>query len=105
MAGKRNLDVAFEPTANSSLASYAPTKDHVILNVLEDVKNRVYVLTQSKGVWEKRPLEGAPQFGNVSVSPIDADESNEYFMTSTDFVTPTTLYYGSIGKQPEQLKQ
>ena len=105
MAGKRNLEVAFEPTANSSLASYAPTKDHVILNVLEDVKNRVFVLTQSKGVWEKRLLEGAPQFGNVSVSPIDADESNEYFMTSTDFVTPTTLYYGSIGKQPEQLKQ
>ncbi len=105
MAGKRNLEVAFEPTANSSLASFAPTKDHVILNVLEDVKNRVFVLTQSKGVWEKRLLEGAPQFGNVSVSPIDADESNEYFMTSTDFVTPTTLYYGSIGKQPEQLKQ
>ena len=105
MAGKRNLEVAFEPTANSSLASFTPTKDHVILNVLEDVKNRVFVLTQSKGVWEKRLLEGAPQFGNVSVSPIDADESNEYFMTSTDFVTPTTLYYGSIGKQPEQLKQ
>ena len=105
MAGKRNLQVAFEPTANSSLASFAPTKDHLILNVLEDVKNRVFVLTQSKGVWEKRLLEGAPQFGNVSVSPIDADESNEYFMTSTDFVTPTTLYYGSIGKQPEQLKQ
>ncbi len=105
MAGKRNLEVAFEPTANSSLASFAPTNDHVILNVLEDVKNRVFVLTQSKGVWEKRLLEGAPQFGNVSVSPIDADESNEYFMTSTDFVTPTTLYYGSIGKQPEQLKQ
>lgn len=105
MAGKRNLEVAFEPTANSSLASFAPTKDHLILNVLEDVKNRVFVLTQSKGVWEKRLLEGAPQFGNVSVSPIDADESNEYFMTSTDFVTPTTLYYGSIGKQPEQLKQ
>ncbi len=105
MAGKRNLQVAFEPTANSSLASFAPTKDHVILNVLEDVKNRVFVLTQSKGVWEKRLLEGAPQFGNVSVSPIDADESNEYFMTSTDFVTPTTLFYGSIGKQPEQLKQ
>ena len=105
MAGKRNLEVAFEPTANSSLASFTPTKDHVILNVLEDVKNRVFVLTQSKGVWEKRLLEGAPQFGNVSVSPIDADESNEYFMTSTDFVTPTTLYYGSIGRQPEQLKQ
>ncbi len=105
MAGKRNLEVAFEPTANSSLASYAPTKDHVILNVLEDVKNRVYVLTQAKGAWEKRPLEGAPQFGNVGVSPIDADESNEFFMTSTDFVTPTTLSYGVIGKQPEQLKQ
>lgn len=105
MAGKRSFSVAFKPTENSSLASWAPTKDHLILNVLEDVKNRIYVLTPNEGAWEKRELVGAPQFGNVSVMPIDSDESNEYFMTSTDFVTPTTLYYGSIGKEPEQLKQ
>jgi prolyl oligopeptidase len=105
MAGKRDFEVAFEPTDHTSLSSFAPTKDHVILNVLEDVKNRIYVLTEQNGKWEKLPLVGAPEFGTVGVTPVDSDESNQYFMTATDFVTPTTLYYGTVGQQPEQLKQ
>lgn len=105
MTGKAKFDVAFQPTDNSSLASYAFTKNHLVLNVLEDVKNRIYVLTANASGWDKQPLVGAPQFGSVGVTPIDADESDAYFMTSTDFLTPTTLYYGSVGAQPEQLKQ
>lgn len=105
LAGKREFDVAFEPTENSSLASFAPTKDYLILNVLEDVKNRIYVLSQDEKGWTKEPLKGAPQFGTVSVSPVDADRSNAYWMTSSDYLTPTTLYYGEVGSEPEVLKQ
>ncbi len=105
LQGKREFDVAFEPTENTSLASYAPTKDHLILNVLEDVKNRIYVLTPGEDGWQRRPLEGAPPIGTVSVRPVDADESNAYWMTSSDYLSPTTLFYGEIGGQPEQLKQ
>lgn len=105
LAGKREFDVAFEPTENSSLASFAPTKDYLILNVLEDVKNRIYVLAKDEKGWTKEPLKGAPKFGTVSVSPVDADRSNAYWMTSSDYLTPTTLYYGEIGSEPEVLKQ
>ncbi|MFK7735937.1 MAG: prolyl oligopeptidase family protein [Pirellulaceae bacterium] len=105
LAGKRDFDVAFEPTERTSLASFAPTKDHLVLNVLEDVKNRIYVLTPEGDNWKREPLQGAPSIGTVSVSPVDADESNAYWMTSSDYLTPTTLYYGEIGSEPEQLKQ
>lgn len=105
IAGKRKFDVAFEPSDNTSLASYGATKDHFYINVLEDVKNRIYVLTPTQEGWKREPLTGAPQFGTVSVSPVDADESNDYFLTVTDYITPTTLMMGSIGKAPEKLKQ
>lgn len=105
IAGKRKFDVAFEPSDNTSLASYGATKDHFYINVLEDVKNRIYVLTPTPDGWKREPLTGAPQFGTVSVSPVDADESNDYFLTVTDYITPTTLMLGSIGKAPEKLKQ
>lgn len=105
LAGKREFDLAFEPTEHSSLESFATTRDHLLLNVLEDVKNRVYVLTKNDTGWSKTPLSGAPQFGTVSVSAVDADDSNDYWMTSSDYLTPTTLYHGSIGAEPEQLKQ
>ncbi|MBL8868210.1 MAG: S9 family peptidase [Planctomycetaceae bacterium] len=105
IAGKRKFDVAFEPSENTSLASYGATKDHFYINVLEDVKNRIYVLTPTPDGWKREPLTGAPQFGTVSVSAVDSDESNDYFLTVTDYITPTTLMIGSIGKAPEKLKQ
>ena len=35
------------------------------------------------------------------VRGIDPDESDDYFMTMTDFLTPTSLYLGTVG-QPER---
>ena len=105
LSGARNFDVLFEPAQNTSLASSAVTKDHVILNVLEDVKNRLYVLTPGKNGWTRAPLTGAPAFGTVGISAVDADESNDYFMTVTDYLTPTSLLLGTVGKAPEKLKQ
>ena len=105
MEGKRDLKVLFEPSENTSLASFSPTKDHILLNVLEDVKNRIYVLTAEGGQWKREPLQGAPEIGTVSIGAVDADESNAYFMTSSDYLNPTTLYYGEVGGQPQVLKQ
>ncbi len=105
LAGKRNFEVVFQPTENSALASFSFTKNKLLLNVLEDVKNRIYVLTAGKNGWAREPLKGAPEFGSISVSPVDSDESNAYWMTSTDYLTPTTLYYGELGANPEKLKQ
>ena len=104
MAGKREITVLFEPTATTSLDGYTWTLHYLILNVLDDVKSRVYVLTPEPGEWKREPFPGAPSFGTVSAEAIDPDESDAYFMRVTDFLTPTTLHMGEIGKAPEKLK-
>jgi len=105
MKGARDFEVVFAPTDNSSLASSGATKDYFFINVLEDVKNRIYVLTPDKDGWKREPLVGAPEFGTVSIGAVDADESNAYFMTVADYLTPTSLLMGEIGEKPEVLKQ
>jgi len=105
MAGKRDFDVLFAPSENTSLASSGATKDYFFINVLEDVKNRIYVLKPGQDGWARRPLVGAPAFGNVGISAVDSDESNDYFMTVTDYLTPTSLLLGTMGKAPGKLKQ
>lgn len=109
LRGERAFEVLFEPSSNTALSSVTTTKDHVVINVLEDVKNRLYVLTpsttESPAAWRREPLVGAPAFGTVNVTAVDSDESNEYFMTSTDYLTPTTLSIGTVGKAPEELKR
>jgi prolyl oligopeptidase len=105
MAGKRDFTVLFEPTPTTSLQSHDWTRHHCILNVLEDVKNRLVVLTpQAKGAWKREPLAGAPVLGQVNVGAVDEVDSDAYFMRVTDYLTPDTLLLGTVGKRPARLK-
>ncbi len=105
LQGKRDFDVLFEPSDTTSLASSGATRDHYFINMLDDVKNRIYVLTPGKDGWKKEPLKGAPEFGTIGISAVDADESNDYFLTVTDYLTPTSLMLGRVGATPEPLKR
>jgi prolyl oligopeptidase len=51
LAGKRDFTVLFTPTPTTSLAGHDWTRHHLILNVLDDVKNRLTVLTPGPGAW------------------------------------------------------
>lgn len=104
MNGQREFDVAFQPTETTSLAGYTTTKDHLLVNILDDVKNRIEVLTPSDDGWRRQPLAGTPELGTLSISAVDPDESNHYFLTVSGYLTPTTLMYGQVGDQPEVLK-
>jgi prolyl oligopeptidase len=104
MAGKRSLAVLFAPDDHSSLASYTWTRNFLVLNVLEDVKNRLRVLDPAKG-WASAPLVGAPEFGTVGIAALDDEESDDYFLTVTDYLTPTSLQLGTIGTAPQTLKR
>jgi prolyl oligopeptidase len=97
LAGKRDLDVLFEPTERKSLSAYSPTLNYVVLNELDNVRNRIYLLKRMNGQWHRQPLAGAPEFTTISVSPVDADESDEYFLTVSGFLTPLTLAHGTLG--------
>ena len=106
LEGKREFEVLFEPTERSTLSDFTPTLNHVILNVLDNVRNRLYVLTRVDGKWQREPLPGMPEFGTVSVDAVDDEENDDYFLTLTDYVTPTSLLLGTVGKgAPEKLKQ
>jgi len=105
LAGERTFDALFTPSERTSLAGYSPTRNHILLNVLDSVKNRVYVLTHGVDGWQREPLPGLPEFGTISASAVDDETSDDYFLTITDYVTPTSLWLGAIGKgAPKQLK-
>ncbi len=106
MAGGRDFSVVYQPDEHSSLAGFGATKDHYFINVLEDVKNRIYLVEPSEGIWKRTLMPNLPEFGTVSVSAVDDEESNDFFMTVNDYLTPTSLYLGTIGGEaPQLLKQ
>lgn len=105
MAGQRNMKVLFQPTQSQSLEGFTWTRHYLILNILEDVKNRLVVLTPSENDWIPAPMAGAPQFSTVAARAVDAQESDEYFLDVAGFLTPPSLYLGVVGQPPSLIKQ
>ncbi len=91
LAGERDLEVLFEPTERTSLEAWTWTRSHLVLNVLEDVKSRLSVLSPGEHGWDRRPLGGARELAALSVGAVDSRESDALWLTETDFLTPTTL--------------
>ena len=107
LAGGRDLTVLFEPDGSTSLAGATWTKSHLVLNVLDDVKNRLHVLTppaDGAGSWAHSDMLGAPSIGTVSVRAVDSDASDDVWLVATDYLTPTTLSIATVGQEPELLK-
>ncbi len=98
LAGERTFDVLFTPGPRTSLGGWSGTKNHLLLTVLDTVKSRVSVLTHRDGSWQRQPLPGLPEFGEISASAIDDETGDDYFLTITDFLTPTSLFHGTIGQ-------
>jgi prolyl oligopeptidase len=107
MAGKRDFTALFTPDAHTALSSYAWTRHHLIIDVLDDVKSRLDVLTpQADGRWSHQALPGAPSFSTISVVDTDPDHSDEYWLSVTGFLTPSSLERGVLGEGPaETIKQ
>ncbi len=110
LAGSSSLTELFTPTATASLAGFTCTRNHVVIDVLDDVRNILSVATPPDtvgGAWTIAPLDDVPDVWTLSASAVDGDESDDIWLVGTDFVTPETLYVSSLddGHPPELLRQ
>jgi prolyl oligopeptidase len=111
MAGKRHFTVLFQPDTHTSLDSYAWTRHHLILNLMDDVKSRLEVLTPPQTAtptsdWKREAMPGAPAMSTISVIDTDPDHNDEYWLDVAGFLAPATLERGVLGSVPaETIKQ
>ncbi len=104
LRGDRKLTVVFEPTERKCLADTSATKNYLIINELDNVRNKLYLLRDAAGQWTREPLDTAA-LGSIHAQGIDSEESDDYFLTVTDFLTPSGLYFGTAGQAArEKLK-
>ena len=96
MAGDRAFKWLFTPEPRVSLAGFTGTRNHVVLSTLNNVNGRVSAWRFDEGKWESVAIE-TPLIGDVSVRAVDSDHSDEIFLTTTNFLVPSTLYRETIG--------
>lgn len=101
LKGERNFTVLFEGGDRKSLSGTAATKSFVLVNELDNVKNRLYEWKQTGGTWAKREIK-TPGLGTLGVSALDSDEGDDYFLSLTDFLTPSTLFLAKAGSDQRE---
>ena len=105
LEGSRELHVLFAPTKGRSLAGFSATRNFLLLNVMENVRNQIEVASYRDEEWHTDPLHSSRGFQTVSVRAVDESDNDSYFITKSDFLTPPTFGIGEIGGPEEALKQ
>ncbi|MEA3077139.1 MAG: prolyl oligopeptidase [Actinomycetota bacterium] len=102
LAGGRDVVPVFEPTDTAALAGHNWTRNHLVLRIHEDVRDRLEVCDPADG-WARRPYRNAPPAWSVAMAAVDADESDDCLLVGTDFVTPSTLYVTALDDRPPEV--
>jgi prolyl oligopeptidase len=108
LKGERKLRALFTPTATRSLESLAMTRDHLIVNILDNVASKLEQWHKHGGDFMLREIK-APFPGTLGVSSLhDELLSNDplgdnYLVTYTDFLTPESLYLGTADSDRREL--
>ncbi len=106
LAGDREFEVLFTPGARTALATgsgqngvvpFVPLKSMVLLNVLDNATSRLFEVKRGEhGKWVPREV-AVPPFSTVLTGALDRRESDDYQMTVTNHVTPSTLWFAKGG--------
>jgi len=96
LKGIKDIRLIFQPDAKSSITTVASTKNLLILNVLDNVRSKIYEVSLKNGKWIKKKVK-APDFGSIGIVSTDRN-SDRYFFTFTNFLVPTSLYLVSNNK-------
>jgi len=106
LAGATAPEAVFVPTDRRALAGYAWTRHRLVLNVLDDVRNRIEVATRDGDAWRVEPLAGAPDVWSLDVAAVDPDTCDDVWLVANDFLTPETLYRVDVASgAPELLRR
>ena len=99
LAGFRVFATLFAPTPTTSLAGLSWTRHHAVLNVLDDVKNTLHVLTppeDAAGEWVRSAFPAEGGVLAIGAGAVDPVESDEVWVVTTGYLTPSTLSLATV---------
>jgi prolyl oligopeptidase len=97
MDGARDFEILMIPGESMAIprGGILTTRDHIVVRVLDDVVSKMMRFSFVDGEWvnEAVDIEG---LGSITLGA-SSDESNIFFFTYEDFLTPDTLYVADDG--------
>ena len=102
--GAGSLRTIFEPTPTTALTAVTWTRNHLVLTVKDDVRDRLEVHSPVEE-WSRRAFPGTPPVWTLTVAAVDADANDLCLLFGNDFLHESTLLFGSTDAAPEVLRR
>ena len=94
--GDRNFNTLFEPSDSTSFTGITATRHYLLLQALDNVKSNLKEWSLKDGKWVMREVT-LPTLGSVSISPMDAEKSDNYLLSYSDYLTPSVYLLAQGG--------
>ncbi|MFZ6752096.1 prolyl oligopeptidase family serine peptidase [Undibacterium sp. Dicai25W] len=94
--GDRNFNTLFEPSDSTSFTGITATRHYLLLQALDNVKSNLKEWSLKDGKWVMREV-ALPTLGSVNVTPMDAEKSDDYLLSYSDYLTPSVYLLAQGG--------
>jgi prolyl oligopeptidase len=115
LAGSRDFDVLFEPTATCFLQRFDVAGNVVAFTVLDDVRSRVFLARHQNGGWRVEEVSEFPDMATIGLYRLvqdDVDWAGEgrrdaetFVVASQNTILPPALWFIRFGERAEFIKQ
>jgi prolyl oligopeptidase len=95
--------LVFEPGPRQTLRGFAPTRNKLILTILDNVRGKAFAYDYAGGAWKATPI-ALPDNATIGLTAV-ADDSDEAMFSVANYLSPTSLhYYDAAAGKLERLK-
>lgn len=102
--GEPQFDVLYVPSERTALESFIATKNGLVLCILDNVRHRLEARAREGTAWRAYAIE-APEFAVLEVGAVDPEESDQFWLQSSNLLTPPSLLLASaVDGSMEKLK-
>ncbi|MFZ6721527.1 prolyl oligopeptidase family serine peptidase [Undibacterium sp. Ji49W] len=102
MKGNREFTVLFEPSDTTSYTGATITRNYLLLQTLDNVKSNLKEWKFDSGKWSARQVT-LPTLGAVGVSGVDSENSDDYLLSYSDYLTPSVYMMAHAGNDKREL--
>jgi prolyl oligopeptidase len=102
LAGERDFSILFQPEERVALGYVSNTKNFLLVTTLDNVRSRMYKYTLAGKDWTREEVT-LPGMGSVGLAG-SSDADDIFYISYTDFLTPSGLYIVQEGEEPQRIK-
>lgn len=87
----------YSPTATSSLLDITDLKSGAVFTTLDNVRVRTFYAREDAGSWQVMELHpDIPEHSVVGIAAVAPEVNDDVWLTTSGFLTPTTLSHGKV---------